>query len=348
MAQGPPPYKVYRSRRPLFGRRDEQDGALRPPPPRRRPNLTGKRIALYVAGAIGVWLLLSLLLFLVSAQIQSGKIDEKAESALAGAGPMPFSANTILVLGSDARTKRTAEPGSRIGGPSRSDTIMLMRAGGGASQRLSIPRDTIVNIPGHGPDKVNAAYAIGGPALTITTLRQYLGIEINHVVEVDFENFPEFVDALGGIDFTTKHCVISNINGGKRNGGFTLRLKPGTHHLDGEETLVLARTRKNDCRPNENDLDRTRRQQEILSAMKGELLSPGTFLRLPWVSWAAPQAIRSDMGGPSLMGLFASLAVTGSPTPRVLRGDPVVVNGQFALTVPDARKRRMVKRFQDG
>ena len=156
-----------------------------------------------------------------------------------------------------------------------------------------------------------AAYAIGGPALTITTLEQYLGLEINHLVEVDFENFPKFIDALGGIDYTTNRCVVSNINGGKRNGGFTLRLGRGTHHLDGEETLVLARTRKNDCRPQENDLDRVRRQQQIISAVKDELVSPGTFFRLPWVSWTAPKAIKTDMGGFSLLGLFTSLAVTG-------------------------------------
>src|SRR3712207_6040303 len=126
-----------------------------------------------------------------------------------------------------------------------------MRVGGGRSARLSIPRDTVVDIPGHGRDKINAAYALGGPALAVTTVKRYLGIEVNHLVEVNFENFPAFIDALGGIDYTGG-CVVSRINGGFRNGGYTLRLRRGTNHLDGRQALALARTRKNECNPREN------------------------------------------------------------------------------------------------
>ena len=130
------------------------------------------------------------------------------------------------MLGSDARTKGTKEPGANVGGPSRSDTILLMRVGGGRSARLSIPRDTIADIPGHGPDKINAAYAYGGPALAIKTVKAYLGIEVNHLVEVNFANFPDFIDSLGGINYTGG-CVVSKINGGFKNGGYTLRLRRG-------------------------------------------------------------------------------------------------------------------------
>ena len=97
--------------------------------------------------------------------------------------------------------------------------------------------------------------------------------------------------------------MISRINGGSRNGGYTLRLNPGKNHLDGKQALALARTRKNECNPAENDLTRARRQQKILGAIKSRLLSPATFLRLPFVSWQAPKAIRSDMAGPDLLGL---------------------------------------------
>ena len=132
---------------------------------------------------------------------------------------------------------------------------MLMRVGGGKSARLSIPRDTIVDIPGHGRDKINAAYAYGGPGLATKTVSQYLGIPINHIVEVNFENFPAFIDSLGGINYTGG-CVVSNINGGRKNGGTTLRLRRGTHHLNGEQALALARTRKNECNTRQNDLNR--------------------------------------------------------------------------------------------
>src|SRR5207247_779247 len=145
---------------------------------------------------------LSLVLFLISAQIESSKASGETERALAGGFPLTGK-STILVLGSDARTPSQAEPGAQtIGAPSRSDSILLIRTGGGASARLSIPRDTVVNIPGHGLAKINAAYAIGGASLAIETIESYLHITINHVVEVNFDNFPKLIDAMGGIDYT--------------------------------------------------------------------------------------------------------------------------------------------------
>ena len=271
-------------------------------------------------------------------------VTESAGGALKDSGYTLTSPNTILVLGSDARTKDSKEPGAnKIGQPSRSDTIMLMRVGGGKSARLSIPRDTIVDIPGHGRDKINAAYAYGGPGLATKTVSQYLGIDVNHIVEVNFENFPAFIDALGGIKYTGG-CVVSNINGGRKNGGTTLRLRRGTHHLNGEQALALARTRKNECNTRQNDLNRAARQQKILSGIKCRLLSPATFFRLPWVSWQAPKAIRSDMAGPGAarpLRLDRHQLLAAAPRP------PGCAGGQR----PDrarTRKQREVRRFLKG
>jgi LCP family protein required for cell wall assembly len=357
MADEKPTYTRYRSRPKLFGRGSDgaRDGLddLRGVHPRPDGGGGGRRLAErftfwrvlgYAGLAILGWLLLSLLLFLISAEVQRQKVASSAGSALTDSGFTLTSPNTVLVLGSDARTKNSKEPGAnKIGQPSRSDTIMLMRVGGGRSARLSIPRDTFANIPGHGRDKINAAYAIGGPGLAIKTVEGYLGVKVNHLVEVNFQNFPAFIDSLGGINYTGG-CVVSRINGGSRNGGYTLRLKRGTNHLSGKQALALARTRKNECNPRENDLSRARRQQKILSAIKGRLLNPLTFFRLPLVSWQAPKAIRSDMSGPALLGLFGSVATGGSPATRVLPGVPEG-NG---LTVPDAVKRREVARFLKG
>ena len=138
--------------------------------------------------------------------------------------------------------------------------------------------------------------------------------------------------------------MVSNINGGRKNGGYTLRLRRGTHHLNGEQALALARTRKNECNTRQNDLNRAARQQKILSGIKSRLLSPATFFRLPWVSWQAPKAIRSDMAGPALLGLFGSIATSSSPAPRVLPGVP---DGN-GLSVPDNVKQREVRRFLKG
>ncbi|CAA9535718.1 MAG: FIG00540805: hypothetical protein [uncultured Solirubrobacteraceae bacterium] len=371
----PPDYRVYRSRPRLLGRKDKDEGLGSggdgaPPADdrpytvhragggRRLPSLPGRggggggggrrvsfgKIVKYALLGGVAWVALSLVIFMVSALIQRQGVADEAGSALSGSGYTLTSPNTILVLGSDARAKTSKEPGAnKIGQPSRSDTILLMRAGGGTSARLSIPRDTVVDIPGRGRDKINAAYAYGGPALAVRTIEQYLGIEINHLVEVNFENFPDFIDALGGVDVRT-NCVVSRINGGFKNGGYTLRLKPGENHLDGKAALALARTRKNECRPNENDLTRARRQQKILGAIKGRLISPATFVRLPLVSWAAPKAVRSDMAGPSLLGLFGAVASGGDPKTEVLGrigpdGNP---------SVSDEVKQTEVERFLRG
>lgn len=314
-----------------------------------RKAITPGRVVKWVVLAIGAWLALSMVLFLVSAQIQKGKVSDSAKAALTDAGYPLTSANNILILGSDQRPSGTKEPGASTSGPSRSDTILLWRVGGGKSARLSIPRDTVVDIPGHGRQKINAAYAFGGAALSIDTIEQYLGVPINHLIEVDFENFPKLIDALGGIDVTTGR-VCSEISGGTSNGGWTLNLRKGTHHLNGEDALTLARTRKNSCNPSEDDLTRARRQQDILSGIKDKVTSPGTFFRLPWVSWAAPKAMRTDMGGPTLLGFFGAAALGGTPPVEVLRpsGFETLPDGGSGLVVSDADKQSAVSAFMDG
>ena len=231
------PYAVHgRTRRPW--QRTPKD----PHAPGRR--ITKGRIAKYVALAIVAWLGLSLAVFLLSAQIQQGKIDDRTEQALDGGGLPLGSATTVLVLGSDQRSDETAEPGASTSGPSRSDSIMLLRVGGGANSRLSIARDTIVDIPGGGRQKINAAYAIGGASLAIQTVKQFLGIEVNHVIEVSFSEFPDLIDAMGGIDYKGG-CVVAKVNGGYKNGGVTIRIKAGeTEHLNGKQALALARVQE--------------------------------------------------------------------------------------------------------
>ncbi len=200
-----------------------------------------------------------------------------------------------------------------------------------------------MDIPGHGRDKINAAYAIGGAGLAIETIEQNFDVPVDHLVEVDFANFPKLIDAMGGVTYKGG-CVVSRINGGFRNGGYTLRLHAGKTHIDGKQALALARTRKNLCNRREDDRTRARRQQKLFSAMKRRLLSPVTFIRLPLVSWQAPRAIRSDMSGPSLLGLFASLSVSGSPPTRIL---PTSFSGN-GLSVRQPAGTRAVRRFLAG
>jgi LCP family protein required for cell wall assembly len=352
-----PEYRVYRTRPRLFSR-GSRDGASvleelrrRPDggrPGRRRP-LTVGRVVKWVVLAVVAWLVLSLALFLISATFVQDRVSGEARGQLAGGKAPIVSATTVLVLGSDQRPKGSKEPGAATSGPSRSDSILLMRVGGGHSAKLSIPRDTVVDIPGHGRDKINAAFAIGGAALSIRTVREYLGIPIDHVIQVNFARFPSLVDAMGGIDYTGS-CVVSRINGGFKNGGFTLRLRRGTTHIDGKQALALARTRHNLCNKRENDLTRARRQQKILSAMKSRAFSLAGFIRLPWIAWNAPKAVSTDMRGPGMFGLALSILTSGSGATHVLRpsGGVTLPNGGAGLVVSSAEKQREVHRFLSG
>jgi LCP family protein required for cell wall assembly len=351
----PPEYKVYRSRPRLLQRGgrdgesllDELRGAPPGAPPgRRRRRITVGGVVKWLLVALVGWIVLSVVLFLISATLQQDAVPDSAQARLAGGGIGLTSAQTTLVLGSDRRTPGTKEPGASVSGPSRSDSILLLRFGGGHSAKLSIPRDTVVDIPGHGRDKINAAYAIGGPALTIQTIEQYLGIDVDHLFLVNFANFPDLIDAMGGVDYTGG-CVVSRINGGFKNGGYTLRLERGTTHIDGRQALALARTRKNECNAHEDDRTRARRQQKILSAMKGRVFSPGGFLRLPLISWNVPKSVQSDMGGPRLLGYAFGLAFNGNAPTRVLKpnGFERLPNGGAGLDVSDVEKQAEVQRF---
>jgi LCP family protein required for cell wall assembly len=298
--------------------------------------------------ALIAWVGLSAILFVVSEHTAPG-VSAEARAALSPSGWPLTSSNTILVLGSDQRPAGTHEAGATTSGPSRSDVMLLIRIGGGHSSRLSIPRDTIVPIPGHGTTKINAAFAYGGASLAIQTVEDYLGIKINHVVEVNFTNFPGLVNALGGVNYTGG-CVVSKISGGFRNGGFTLRLKAGTTHIDGAQALALARTRENLCAPAETDLTRARRQQKLFSSIERRVISPAAFIRLPWVGWDAPRAIQTDMGAGTLLGLFAALETTGSPPTQVLEpsGGETLPDGEDGLVVSAAERESATATFLKG
>src|SRR5437588_10448405 len=197
--------------------------------------------------------------------------------------------------------------------------------------------------------KINAAHAFGGPALSISVIQRWLGIPINHVVEVNFENFPQLVDSMGGVDYTSG-CISSRVDGGFSQGGYTLRLSPGTHHLNGKQALALARTRENLCAPNQTDFQRQEHQQALFTAMKSRLMTPSSFFRLPWIAWNAPPAIISDMSGPTLLGLFAALGVGGTPPTAVLKpsGKAIVVGGGEGLTVSEGERHAAVAKFLSG
>ncbi len=354
----PPQYTRYRAGRRLRPRREDESlidplsaERARAVRPRRSlwERITPKRVILGLLGLIACWLVFSLVLFLISSHFERTSLPGNVASVLDPAGYPLTSANNILVLGSDRRQKNSKEPGAETTGYGRSDTIMLIRTGGGHAARLSIPRDTVIEIPGHGLQKVNAAHELGGPAESVAVIKNWLGIPINHVVEVNFESFPALIDAMGGVTYTGG-CIVSYLDGGFSRGGYTLRLSAGSHHLNGKQALALARTRENRCAPGETDIQREEHQQVLFTDMKSQLLSPSSFLRLPLIAWNAPPAIISDMSGAELLGMFAALAVSGTPSTRVLEptGQITLPSGEEGLTISESARRADVARFMAG
>lgn len=320
----PPPYTVYRSRGGLLSklRLGDRMRVPRPggrPPGERRPPGAG-RVVRIVLGLLVLWVLVSAVLFLVSAQTTRG-VSDRAEQALSGEGSL-LTGSTILVLGSDERSERVKEQlealGQDPGESGRADSILLLHVAFGEVRRLSILRDSFAEIPGHEPQKINAAYFLGGPPLMIETVEQFMGngLTIDHLIEVSFADFPDLINALGGVDVTAENEICSP---GFDGAGEGVNLQPGEHHLDGQEALSFARVRTNPCAPEEDDRARAARQQQVLSAIRSQALSPSAFLRLPWVSWEAPRSIRTDLRGPGLVALFGDLLTGGSGETNVLQ-----------------------------
>ena len=342
-----PEYKVYRSRRGggllrpsggLEGLRDRargRGGDRRPTQPGSGRISPGRVLRWLVLAVLG-WVVLSFVLFMVSAQFQGGVSDE-AQSALGGGGNL-FSGATILVLGSDERKGNSIDESQS--GPGRADSILLVRAQLGGVRKLSIPRDSAAVIPGTGgaPQKINAAFAIGGPSLMIKTVEGFLGngLEIDHLVQVDFANFPAFIDSMGGITVKNRSRICAPPFDDFFKG---FNLRKGQRDLNGKRALGFARVRKNPCAPAENDLDRAARQQEVLNGIRGQLLSPSTFLRLPLVSWKAPRTIETDMKGPGLLALVGDIGTGGAGKTRVLQ--PSSFDGNLEYT--ESEKASAVK-----
>lgn len=173
----------------------------------------------------------------------------------------PGEPQTIMLLGSDRRPDNATDGGAGTG--ARSDTIILVRLDPdeGATALMSLPRDLKVEIPGHGTDKINAAYDLGGPRLTLRTVKRLTGLSINHVINVDFKGFRRAVEAIG--------CVYVDIDRRYFNDspGFAyINIYPGYQRLCGEEALEYARFRYED-----SDLVRSARQQSLLREVKQQI-----------------------------------------------------------------------------
>lgn len=159
--------------------------------------------------------------------------------------------------------------------PGRSDSIMMAHVDfvRNTISGLTIPRDTAVRIPGYrGVHKINAAHNLGGPDLTMETIKSVFGVEADAYVTINFEGFQQIVDAIGGIDVNVSKKLDYDDNWGNLH----IHLKPGYQHLTGYQAMGFVRMRHSD-----SDEMRSKRQHEFLEAMRAKVKSPSTFGSLP-------------------------------------------------------------------
>ncbi|MBP2416350.1 LCP family protein [Microlunatus capsulatus] len=282
-------------------------------PPRRRHPVRNAVRALALLVALALAWLVGVPAYAWS---QVGRVDD----APAGERPGDQPGQTFLLVGSDSREGLTAAERKRLGTGKtegqRTDTIMLLHVPpGGEPALVSIPRDSFVDIPGHGENKINAAFAFGGAPLLEQTVEQSTGLRVDGYLEIGFGGFVNVIDALGGIEM----CLPKAIEDRDSH----LDLPKGCQELDGTTALGYVRMRKADPR---GDLGRVERQREMLAAVAGEAASPATVLnpvRYWRLSTASARSVR--------LGEDTSLWQVGT---LALAMRTVAAGGGLTLTVP--------------
>ncbi len=257
---------------PPGGPRDRGGPPDQGPPPPSSPRRTGRTIRRVVLALVLLWVL-----FLVAIPIWAWTRIDKVDAEPGGDRPDDQPGTTYLVVGSDSREdldedeREEFATGNAEG--QRTDTIMLLHTGDGPTTLLSLPRDSPVEIPGHGTDKINAAYAFGGeedgPELLVETVEQNTGIRVDGYIEIGLGGFVNIVDALGGVEI----CPKQDINDKKAG----LNIDEGCQEADGPTALGFARTRQFATA----DLQRVANQREVVSSIADGVASPWTLLN-PW------------------------------------------------------------------
>lgn len=276
--------------------------------------------------------------------------DEEVVSELSAANGTTL---TFLVVGSDSRERLDDLAFFGPAGGERGDVIMLVHLdqATGEARMLSIPRDLWVDIPGNGEGKINSAYSYGGPTLMVQTIRENLGIEVNHYVEVDFVGFIEMVDELGGIEMTFPYPARDAKSG--------LSVEAGTQMLDGEQALAFARSRKYQEYQNDawvsvdaSDLGRTQRQQEVVRAILTEMKTPASIAEAGQIAGSMAEHMTVDAAFAT--SSVASLAwdfrgvVTGSIDGQTLPVYGDSVNGASIVMAAEPESSAMIDGFLSG
>jgi LCP family protein required for cell wall assembly len=367
MAQGEKPYRVYRGGR-VKGRvptlpkperapaRTDRKPPLRfkgpgPKPEKttgtpnwRRRILVGV-IVLFVL--LLVWGVASYLALRSGAKAANKRLAHSAKAALVPQSGLILShPSVILLLGTDHSSRIRERTGFQ-----RSDSIMLLRTdpGKGRLNYLSIPRDLRVNVPGHGFDKVNSAFQLGGASLAIRTVRAFTNIEVNHVVIVDFDAFTKVIDKVGGVEINVPAPILSNKfdcpykTQARCDRWQGWRFAKGRQHMNGKRARVYSRIRENKLNPAESDVTRTERQQAVIQALLSKLTSLGVLVKLPFVGDDIMRPLTTDLSAGELMQVALVKKRIGNELHCRLGGTPSGFGGGYL--VADEETRRTIAAF---
>ncbi|MGV0331794.1 LCP family protein [Corynebacterium macginleyi] len=222
------------------------------------------------SGCAGIFILfiaVCSLLFALWADTRLNRVDALPDEQVANT-----SGTNWLLVGSDSRQGLSEEDQQALNtggdvGEGRTDTIMLLHIPrSGQAQLVSIPRDSYVEVPGFGMDKINAAFAYGGPKLLTQTVEGNTGLRIDHYAEIGMGGLANVVDSVGGVDI----CVAEPINDPLAG----IDLQEGCQKLEGSDALGYVRTRATAM----GDLDRVQRQREFFAALLDKITSPATII----------------------------------------------------------------------
>jgi LCP family protein required for cell wall assembly len=246
--------------------------------------------------------------------------------------PAPGSGTNWLIAGSDSRQGLTAAQEHQYStgnldatGEGRSDTIMILHipAGGGRPILISVPRDSYVNIPGYGMNKINAAFSYGGPALLAKTIQSDTGLYINHFMDIGFGGFVNVVNAVGGVRMCLPSAIHDQASG--------LNLNAGCQVLNGGEALAWVRDRHSFAT---QDLQREQDQRLFLSALLKKMTSAGVILN-PFASLPAASGVASNLTVDQATQLYQLLSAARALRNPLTTTVPIA-NSNYPTSVGDA------------
>ncbi|MHB1243198.1 MAG: LCP family protein [Gaiellaceae bacterium] len=344
MADGDKPYRVYKGGR-------AKGKVPSPPRPERRQHAKsprakapgrprwGRRVGLGAAALallLVVWLAASYLAFRSGVKEANDRLPPAVAASLAPQDGLLLSKpSLILLLGTDGdRTAARADA-------ERAGSSLLVRTDPKRHRisYLSIPRDLRVEIPGHGTNKINAAFQLGGPALAMRTVTALTGLQPNHVAMVDFDDFRTVIDALGGVEIDVPKPILSNrfdcpyATEARCQQWQGWRFERGKQEMSGKRALIYSRVRENRLDPAENDLTRGERQQAVVEAMTDKIVGPVTFFKLPFIGDDLVKPLATDLSAGQLaqLGWVKFRSNASSALYCRLGGEPQSLGGESVL-----------------